>query len=61
MRVIDSAHNPEENETYRRMRCPICAHVLYTVEYEVIVTKRFTEDWNAFHRNYLNYKERKNV
>lgn len=55
--VKDVTYNPDENEIYRFRRCTNCGFRFYTVEYEVIVNKRFEEDWAEFHRSKIHIKE----
>lgn len=50
VRVVDNVKNPFENETYRKKVCMDCNHEFFTVEYEVVVNKRFKEDWDEHYR-----------
>lgn len=50
LKVADSVHNTQENETYRRKVCLDCGFMFYTVEFPIEQTKRFEEDWAAYYR-----------
>lgn len=51
VRVLDNVKNPTENEIYRRKTCTECGYTFFTVEYEVVVNKRFKDDWSANYRS----------
>lgn len=48
--VTDVNHNVERNETYRRRKCKVCGHVMWSIEFEVDNDENFREQWNAHDR-----------
>lgn len=51
--VLDSVHNTEENETYRKRKCEDCELVFYTEEHEIRADQLFRSKWYRYHRNYI--------
>jgi transcriptional regulator NrdR family protein len=55
IKVIDSAHNTDDNEMYRRRKCLECGHTFYTTEFEVAGDdNKFRNAWLKYHRNNKN-------
>lgn len=53
-KVIDTVSNFEDEEFYRKRKCTDCGHIIYTIEIEVLETKRFKPRWYANHRHNKN-------
>ena len=49
--VIDSVHNTDENEIYRKRKCKDCELIFYTAEYEIRHDLSFRSEWYRFHRS----------
>lgn len=49
----------ENNEIYRKYRCPSCSELLYTVEFPVDYDKNVKKTWNTFHRSTIRKKSKK--
>lgn len=49
--VMDSVHNRDANETYRKRKCTECGKIFYTVEFEAAYDELFAKDWNSNHRS----------
>lgn len=50
-RVKDSVVNTTDNEVYRLVVCSKCKHKFYTVEFEAVCNKEFTNQWHKLHRS----------
>lgn len=46
-RVMDSRHNKNNNQTYRKNVCGKCKHTFYSVECAIIDTDDFDKEWDA--------------
>ena len=49
-KVIDTVGNLEDKEVYRKRKCTVCGHVIYTVEIEVQQSNQFKIRWYSHHR-----------
>ena len=50
--VIDTVHNEEQGELYRRRKCTGCGRMTYSIEYEVEWNDKFKKQWTKWHRCY---------
>ena len=56
----DSVTNVDRNEKYRKRKCTICNHIVYTVETVVEKTEEFSHNWNNYHRSTIRKRRIKN-
>ena len=48
--MIDTVHNPDDNEVYRCRWCAACREKFYTVEYETDKDDYFMKQFHHYHR-----------
>ena len=49
--VIDSVHNTDENEIYRKRKCKDCELIFYTTEFVICRDEKFIREWYRYHRS----------
>ena len=49
--VVDSVHNTDENEIYRKRKCKDCELIFYTTEFTIRRDEKFIREWYRYHRS----------
>ena len=50
MIVVDTRHNLDNGEHYRKYKCDACSEIKYSVEDEVIANEQFIKEWRKYER-----------
>ncbi len=58
LKVIDTRHNLEDNETYRRLRCYDCGSEFYSGEFEIDF-KSIENVWKTLERTRLKMRDKR--
>ena len=60
VKVRDTRHNDEHDETYRRYVCSSCGIMFFSVEYQVEENEAFFRNWRKADRKMKGKEERGN-